>query len=150
MAGINPITIVDNDECEDGKALRIYTRPGEEYSGTNGDRFKVQTTTQFGSGRYEWRVYVPKFGMNDRASIGAFVYFDDTHELDFEICSGTSAARSQHNAGPDDMLCLVSSQANPFFSEYTPIKGDAWHTFVLDLKLENKKYLPNGWSMARR
>ena len=79
--------------------------------------------------------------MNDRASIGAFVYFDDTHELDFEICSGTSAARSQHNAGPDDMLCLVSSQANPFFSEYTPIKGDAWHTFVLDLKLENKKYL---------
>ena len=49
MAGINPITIVDNDECEDGKALRIYTRPGEEYSGTNGDRFKVQTTTQFGS-----------------------------------------------------------------------------------------------------
>ena len=141
VAGINPITIVDNDECEDGKALRIYTRPGEEYSGTNGDRFKVQTTTQFGSGRYEWRVYVPKFGMNDRASIGAFVYFDDTHELDFEICSGTSAARSQHNAGPDDMLCLVSSQANPFFSEYTPIKGDAWHTFVLDLKLENKKYL---------
>ena len=53
VAGINPITIVDNDECEDGKALRIYTRPGEEYSGTNGDRFKVQTTTQFGSGRYE-------------------------------------------------------------------------------------------------
>ena len=28
---INPITIVDNDECEDGKALRIYTRAGEEY-----------------------------------------------------------------------------------------------------------------------
>ncbi|MCC8187832.1 MAG: BACON domain-containing protein [Bacteroides sp.] len=141
VAGIDPITIVDNDECEDGKALRIYTRPGEEYSGTNGDRFKVQTTTQFGSGRYEWRIYVPKFGMNDRASIGAFVYFGDGHELDFEICSGTAAARSAHNAGPDDMLCLVSSQANPFFSEYTPIKADAWHTFVLDLKLENDKYL---------
>lgn len=141
VAGIEPITIVDNDECEDGKALRIYTRPGEEYSGTYGDRFKVQTTTQFGSGRYEWRVYVPKFGMNDRASIGAFVYFNDTHELDFEICSGTAAARSEHNAGPDDMLCLVSSQANPYFSEYTPIKGDAWHILVLDLKLENEKYL---------
>ncbi|EFF57120.1 putative lipoprotein [Bacteroides xylanisolvens SD CC 2a] len=83
VAGINPITIVDNDECEDGKALRIYTRAGEEYEGTNGDRFKVQTTTQFGSGRYEWRIYVPKFGMNDRASIGAFLYFDDGHELDF-------------------------------------------------------------------
>ena len=141
VAGIEPITIVNNDECEDGKALRIYTRPGEQYSGTNGDRFKVQTTTQFGSGRYEWRVYVPKFGMNDRASIGAFVYFDDDHELDFEICSGKAADRSAHNAGPDDMLCLVTSQQNPFFSEFTPIKGDAWHTLVLDLKLENKKYL---------
>lgn len=43
----------------------------------------------------------------------------------------------------DLTICYVwcSSQANPFFSEYTPIKGDAWHTFVLDLKLENKKYL---------
>ena len=141
VAGVNPITIVDNDECEDGKALKIFTRPGVEYEGTYGDRFKVQTTTQFGSGRYEWRVYVPKFGMNDRASIGAFLYFDDTHELDFEICSGTAADRAAHNAGPDDMLCLVTSQANPFFSEFTPIKGDAWHTIVIDLKLENKKYL---------
>ena len=84
--------------------------------------------------------------MNDRASIGAFLYFDDGHELDFEICSGTAADRAAHSAGPDDMLCLVTSQANPFFSEFTPIKGDAWHTFVLDLKLENKKYLAE-WSV---
>lgn len=141
VAGITPITIVDNADCEDGKALRIYTRPGVEYEGTNGDRFKVQTTTQFGSGRYEWRVYVPKPGMNDRSSIGAFVYFDDGHELDFEICSGTNADRIAHNAGPDDVLCLVTSQANPFFTEITPIKSEAWHTFVIDLKLVNKKYL---------
>ena len=53
--------------------------------------------------------------MNDRASIGAFLYFDDGHELDFEICSGTAADRAAHSAGPDDMLCLVTSQANPFF-----------------------------------
>ena len=59
------------------------------YKRQNGDRFKVQTTTQFGSGCYEWRIYVPKFGMNDRASIGAFLYFDDGHELDFETVSYT-------------------------------------------------------------
>ncbi|MEG0889915.1 MAG: BACON domain-containing protein, partial [Bacteroides sp.] len=141
VAGVEPISIVDNAECEDGKALKIFTRPGVAYEGTNGDRFKVQTTTRFGSGRYEWRVYVPKFGMNDRASIGAFLYFDDRHELDFEICSGKATDRAANGAGPDDMLCLVSSQANPFFSEFTPIKGNAWHTFVIDLKLENKKYL---------
>ena len=75
-----------------------------------------------------------------------FLYFDDGHELDFEICSGTAADRAARSAGPDDMLCLVTSQANPFFSEFTPIKGDAWHTFVLDLKLENKKYLAE-WSV---
>ena len=140
--GITPITIEDCAECEDGKAMKIYTRAGEEYQGTNeGDRFKLQSTTQFGSGRYEWRIFVPEMGMNDRASIGAFLYFDDYHELDFEICSGTSADRAAHNAGADEVLCLVSSQANPFFTEKTPIKSGVWHTFVMDLKLENKKYL---------
>ena len=139
-SGITPITIEENNECEDGKAIKIYTRPGDEYMGTNGDRFKVATDTKFGSGRYEWRVYVPVFGMNDRTSIGAFVYFDDRHELDFEISSGTSENRGKYGAGPDDMLCLISSQANPFIGETKAIKGNAWHVLVLDLKLVDGKY----------
>lgn len=141
QAGVEPITIVDCPDCENGKALKIFTRAGEEYAWPNADRFKVQTTTQFGSGRYEWRVYVPEMGMNDQASIGAFVYFDDGHELDFEICSGTAADRSTYNVKSDEVLCLVSSQANPFFTDKFPIKCNAWHTLVLDLKLENDKYL---------
>lgn len=154
VSGINPISIVDNADCEDGKALRIYTRPGDAYMGTNGDRFKVQTGTRFYSGRFEWRVYVPVMGMNDRTSIGAFVYFDDGHELDFEICSGKASDRSALGAGADDMLCLVTSQANPFFSEFSKIKGNEWHTLVLDLKNENGKYmaewLVNGNSLKRQ
>jgi len=141
VSGINPFSIEDNAECEDGKALKIYTRAGTEYMGTYGDRFKVQTGTRFYSGRYEWRVFVPVMGMNDRSSIGAFIYFDDQHELDFEICSGQESDRIARNAEPDDMLCLVSSQANPFFSEKSLIKGNAWHTFVLDLKNEDGKYM---------
>ena len=141
VSGIDPFSIVDNADCEDGKALKIYTRPGEEYMGTYGDRFKVQTGTRFYSGHYEWRVYVPVMGMNDRASIGAFLYFDDGHELDFEICSGTAVKRSELGAEANDMICLVSSQDNPFFTEYAKIKGDEWHTFVLDLKNENGKYM---------
>lgn len=43
--------------------------------------------------------------MNDRASIGAFLYFDDGHELDFEICSGTAADRAAHSA--DQMICCA-------------------------------------------
>lgn len=141
VSGIDPFSFVDNADCEDGKALRIYTRPGEQYMGTYGDRFKVQTGTRFYSGRYEWRVYVPVMGMNDRCSIGAFVYFDDGHELDFEICSGTAADRSALSAGPDDMVCLVSSQNNPVISYQSLIKGNAWHTLVLDLKNENGRYM---------
>lgn len=152
--GIEPISIVDCDDCEDGKALRIYTRAGEEYSWPNADRFKVQTTTQFGSGRYEWRVFVPEMGMNDRASIGAFVYFDDGHELDFEICSGTAEDRSTYNVRSDEVLCLVTSQGNPFFSDKFAIKCNAWYTLVLDLKLEDGKYLAewliNGKSMKKQ
>lgn len=141
QAGIEPFAIVDSPDCEDGKALRIFTRAGEEYSWPTADRFKVQTTTQFGSGRYEWRVFVPEMGMNDRASIGAFVYFDDGHELDFEICSGTAVDRGTYNVKSDEVLCLVSSQANPFFTDKFAIKSNAWYTLVLDLKLENGKYL---------
>lgn len=140
VAGITPITIVNNADCEDGKALRIYTRPGAEYEGTYGDRFKVQTTTQFGSGRYEWRVFVPEMGMNDRASIGAFVYFDDGHELDFEISSGRQEERIKYNAAADEVLCLISSQANPFVGFTKPIKSNAWHILAIDFKLVDKKY----------
>lgn len=61
--------------------------------------------------------------MNDQASIGAFLYFDDGHELDFEICSGTAADRAAHSAGPDDMLCLVTSQANPFSLNSRLLRG---------------------------
>lgn len=140
-AGVEPISIVDCPDCENGKALKIFTRAGEEYAWPNADRFKVQTTTQFGSGRYEWRIYVPEMGMNDQASIGAFLYYDDGHELDFEICSGKATDRGTYNVNSDEVLCLVSSQANPFFTEKFPIKSNAWHTLALDLKLENGKYL---------
>ena len=105
VAGINPITIVDNDECEDGKALRIYTRAGEEYEGTNGDRFKVQTTTQFGSGRYEWRIYVPKFGMNDRASIEHFYIL--TMGMNWILKFVPVQLQTVQHIVPDQMICCA-------------------------------------------
>ena len=43
--------------------------------------------------------------------------------MDFEICSGTAADRAAHSAGPDDMLCLVTSQANPFFLNSRLLRG---------------------------
>lgn len=138
----NPITLVDHEGCEDGKGIRIYTRPGEEHMGTNGDRFKVNTNKMYYSGRYEWRVYIPKLGMNDRTSVAGFIYNDDRHELDFEISSGTAENRATYGAADDELLCLISSQANPFVGVTTVIKADAWHTIAIDMKLNDEgKYV---------
>lgn len=128
-------TFIDCQECADGKALKITTKAG------TADRIKASTSTQFGSGRYEWRVYISDLGMNDRASIAGFLYADDTHELDFEIGSGTAAARAAAGAKADEVLCYATSQANPWVQKVKPIKKNAWHIIVLDMKLVNGKYL---------
>lgn len=138
----NPITLVDDEGCEDGKGIRIYTRPGEAYMGSNGDRFKVNIDKMYYSGRYEWRVFIPKLGMNDRTSVAGFIYNDDRHELDFEISSGRSEERAKYGASEDELLCLISSQANPFVGVTTVIKADTWHTIAIDMKLnEAGKYV---------
>lgn len=138
----NPITLVDNEGCEDGKGIRIYTRPGDEHMGSNGDRFKVNTDKMYYSGRYEWRVFIPKLGMNDRTSVAGFIYNDDRHELDFEISSGRATERAKYGAADDELLCLISSQANPFVGVTTVIKADAWHTIAIDMKLNQEgKYV---------
>ncbi|MDR1737960.1 MAG: hypothetical protein LBR66_03970 [Candidatus Symbiothrix sp.] len=126
--------LVDNVDCDDGKALKITTRANSE------DRIKTSTVNQFGSGRFEWRIYVSDFGLNDRASIGAFLYSDDTHELDFEIGSGTATNRSAYNAQADEVLCYATSQSNPRQQKIMTIKNNAWHTFVIDVKLVDGKY----------
>ena len=139
---INPITLVDHEGCEDGKGIRIYTRPGEEHMGNNGDRFKVNTDKMYYSGRYEWRVYIPKLGMNDRTSVAGFIYNDDRHELDFEISSGKAEERAKYGAAEDELLCLISSQANPVVRVTTVIKADAWHNIAIDMKLNQEgKYV---------
>lgn len=138
----NPITLVDDEGCEDGKGIRIYTRPGDAHMGTNGDRFKVNTDKMYFSGRYEWRVFIPKMGMNDRTSVAGFIYNDDRHELDFEISSGRAEERAKYGAADDELLCLISSQANPFVGVTTVIKADAWHTIAIDMKLNDEgKYV---------
>lgn len=139
---LNPITLVDHEGCEDGKGIRIYTRPGEEHMGPEGDRFKVNINKLYYSGRYEWRVYVPKLGMNDRTSVAGFIYYDDTHELDFEICSGTAENRATYGAAEDELICLITSQANPHVSTAEVIKADAWHNIAIDMKLNDEgKYV---------
>ena len=122
-----------NAECKDGRALSITTAKGSK------DRIKAASKYQFGSGKYIWRLFVSDMGLNDQASIGAFIYNNDAHELDFEIGSGTSANRSKYNAKDDEVLCYATSQANPHVQKIITIKKNAWHTVMLDMALEGDK-----------
>jgi len=112
--------------------LKIITRPHLW------DRVKIKTKRKdFGLGTYTWRVYVPKMRIGDKASIGAFVYLDDQHELDFEIGSGKHFFREKLGAKPDEVLVYCTSQNAPFSSDALVLKRDAWYELTLQI-LEDK------------
>jgi len=114
--------------------LHIFTRPN------TWDRPKVRTTKAYKKGKYSWRVFVPEMGVGNMASIGAFLYFDDTHELDFEIGYGTAVIRKNLNASADDLIVYMTSQANPFQSIPLKIKRNQWYTLAIELLIVNGKY----------
>jgi hypothetical protein len=118
--------------------LNIFTNPN------SWDRTKIKTTTTYSTGTYTWRIFVPAMGEGDMASIGAFLYNNDTHELDFEIGYGKQIIRNELNAAADDLIVYMTSQANPFQSYATKIKRDQWHTFSMELTLNsNRRYQVN-------
>lgn len=125
----------------DNGVLHIFT------NANTWDRTKVKTVSTYAAGTYSWRVYVPEMGVGDCASIGAFLYSDDTHELDLEIGYGNTAIRQQLNAVADDLIVYATSQANPSHSFQTKIKRGQWYTFSIDLTLNNKKKYVVNWKI---
>jgi len=112
----------------DKEFLRIISRANTK------DRVKVKTKNYFvGSGSYSWRVYVPKMHIGDQCSIGAFLYFDDKHELDFEIGSGNKKIRKKLNAKNNDLVVYCTSQAFPFSSTPFLIKNEAWYNLKIEI-----------------
>lgn len=127
-------SIVNHAECEDGKALKIYTQAYSQ------QRKKVKTVQQYGAGLYTWRTYISDLGEVERASIGSWLYHNDEHELDFEVGSGTSEERAELRAAADEVIAYMTSQANPWVHQKVKIKKNAWHIFQIDLKLVNGRY----------
>ena len=127
-------SIENNTDCEDGKALKIYTQANSQ------QRKKVRTTKQYGSGLYTWRTYISDLGEVERVSIGSWLWHDDEHELDFEVGSGTSDERKALQAADDEVIAYMTSQANPWLHQGIKIKKNAWHIFQIDLKLVGGKY----------
>lgn len=127
-------SIVDNADCEEGKALKIYTEANTQ------QRKKVRTEKQYGAGLYTWRSYISDLGEVERVSIGSWLWHDDKHELDFEIASGTSKERKALSVADDEVIAYMTSQDNPWLHQKVKIKKNAWHIFQIDLKLVNGKY----------
>lgn len=119
--------------------LHMFTNPN------TWDRTKVKNTSgSYGVGTYRWHVYVPTMGEGDMASIGAFLYNNDTHELDFEIGYGKQTERTALNAASDDLIVYMTTQGNPFQSYKIKIKREQWYYLTLELTLNSKgRYIVN-------
>jgi gluconolactonase len=115
-----------NYRIEEGK-LRMWTRAQTR------DRVKVRSAKRFSAGWYAWRVFAPPMGPGDQASIGAFLYRDDKHELDFEIGFGTAKLRKELAATSDDLVCYCTTQGHPYSSTQVLVKSGQWHSLVLEL-----------------
>jgi hypothetical protein len=125
--------------------LKITTRPHAW------DRVKIKTKrNDFGLGTYTWRVYVPKMRIGDKASIGAFVYLDDQHELDFEIGSGKHFFRKKLGAKPDEVLVYCTSQNLPFSSDALLIKDNSWHNLTLQINSDEKGNYNVSWFVDKK
>lgn len=120
-------------ECRNG-VMKIFTRANSR------DRKKVRTVgSDYGAGRYTWRVYIPEMGVGDQASVGAFIYHDDQHELDFEIGYGPQEVRERIGAKPGEMVAYMTTQDNPHQSVQVPIVC-GWHTCDIELSLRDGRY----------
>ncbi|WP_300099811.1 hypothetical protein [Flavobacterium sp.] len=126
-----------NYSIENGN-LKIYT------NANTWERPKVKTTSKFSVGTYNWRIFIPEIGTGDMASISAFLYNDDRHELDFEIGYGNQIVRNQLMAQPDDLIVYMTSQANPHQSVQKKIKRGQWYNLSLEINQnQNGLYLVN-------
>lgn len=143
----------DINEWEDATQVGVpnyYFEEGKLHIFTNAntwDRTKVKSVSTYSTGTYSWRVYVPEMGVGDCASIGAFLYNDDTHELDFEIGYGNADIRQELDAASDDLIVYMTSQGNPFYSFQSKIKRNQWYTLSINLSLNNKKKYVATWKI---
>lgn len=121
--------------------LKIYTNEN------TWERTKIKTVVAYTFGIYNWRVYVPEMGVGDRASIGAFLFHDDAHELDFEIGYGTQVIRNQLAAQADDLIVYMTSQGHPFHSIHKKIKREQWYNLSLELTKNSIGHYKVNWKI---
>ena len=121
-----------------GGMLSITTK------GNTMDRNKLQSNSRFGEGVYTWRLYVPEIEKQAQVSVGAFIYQNDEHELDFEIGYGKAYARESCGAAEDELVACLTNQQNPHNSTYVPIKP-GWHECAIKMDVDSNNYYKATW-----
>jgi len=105
------------------------------------ERPKFRTLDKiYAFGKYTWRVYIPMPGVGDCCSVGAFLYSDDHHEIDFEIGYGKASVRKSLSAGSSDLVAYLTCQDNPAFQRFSLVKANKWYDLTMDLQNVNGKY----------
>lgn len=117
-------------------SLKFWTAKGSR------ERPKVtHKNRDWTTGQYYWRVYIPKMGLYNMASVGAFLYHDGNHELDFEIGSGKKTVRDSVRAQDDEVVMYLTSQEFPPHQSIHPIKVERWYDLSIRLtETEDGKY----------
>lgn len=129
-----------NYSIEDGK-LRMFTHAN------TWERTKLKSAAKYREGSYSWRVYIPKLGKGDMTSIGAFLYANNSHEIDFEIGYGDKELRKELNAQSNEVVVYMTSQSNPHYSFLSKIETEKWHTLNITLQLNSKKKYVATWKI---
>jgi len=158
LGGVSTLSLFTNDPGGGGACADNSTCSASQcLNSTCRQRVKQKSPRlDLGFGDYQWRVFVPAFSPSDaQASIGAFVYADDAHELDFECGPGTTAARAsatlKHLNGTtgsalgSEMLCYLTSQANPFVSTPVAVPTATWHTLELAMAPDASSHYTVTW-----
>lgn len=122
-------------------SLKMYTNPNTE------ERTKIHTNSTYTTGTYTWNVYVPTMGVGDQASIGAFLYNNDSHELDFEIGYGKQTVRDGLGASDDDLILYMTSQGYPSTSTPIKIKREQSYKLSIELSLNSRKRYVATWKI---
>lgn len=135
------------DDSSRRSPANYYLENGSLKIGTRAqtsDRVKLRTfKDSFGLGKYEWRIFVPAINPGDQVSVGAFLYFDDEHEFDFEIGYGQIEDREMYLPKTDELLAFCVSQSGT--SKGIPVLANAWHTFSLELTLNDENNFLVKW-----
>lgn len=158
VGGVSTLNLFTDDPAGGAACANVSACPASQcVGGVCRQRVKQKSPRlDLTFGKYQWRVYVPAPSPADaQFSVGAFVYADDAHELDFECGPGKKTIRDSAtlihldgSAGPaqaSEMVCHLVSQANPSASTHVAVSTNAWHTLEIEMTADATNRYSASW-----